>query len=156
MSTIPVQISGKKIPTGVRKSYLPNLALSKNGWQGHPDTFRWNEPMGRNHRALKEILARNGLGFTDMVSRAYEGEADYFRRDRTTIKPTLYMFVAVSPRPVWYKYEGDCQGGGQNWVYVGQRKMKLSEFRSLSSNKQDQLLAIEPWAPKAEAPVDSN
>jgi hypothetical protein len=44
-------------------------------------------------------------------------------------KPNKYVFVVESDsQVVWYKYESNAYGSGQNYLYLGKKKFKLSEW----------------------------
>ena len=44
-------------------------------------------------------------------------------------KPDKYVFVVESDSSiVWYKYESDAYGSGQNYLYLEKKKLKLSEW----------------------------
>jgi hypothetical protein len=57
----------------------------------------------------------------------------------------------TGPGIVWEKYEGSTAGGGRNTVYVGGRKMKLTQFLKLKPADQDKLITLDPSKAEADA-----
>lgn len=128
-----------RIATGVRETTVP---VPGDGVMRKlkPD-FDWGGQF-KNFTKLNAILARNGLAFTK-VARHINPNATpaYTVRDRHNKTCTLITYLAVcAGHIVWYKYEGECAGGGQNHVFVNNVKMKLTCFLAKSDHEQDELL----------------
>ena len=52
------------------------------------------------------------------------------------------QFIATTPNNeiIWYKYEGPLIGGGQNYIYIYGKKIKLSEWFAMSNSNRLNLI----------------
>ena len=152
----------KRIPTGVRKTTVLDPSTYDGGdyarhwfkknrikirrFSGDPMDYVLSDVQEAHFANLSDILARNGLEFEYMGLAEYEGQAHYMRRPWAHKRPTLFRFVMTASNPdgtpafVWEKFEGIAAGGGQNRVYVGGKKMKLTEFMRKTAKAQDKLV----------------
>ena len=131
-----------RVATGVRKTTVA-LPDEKNGFVRINKNTPWNY-QHENFDDIQEILARHGKRLT-RVSMYTDTDGIPHYQDiggrRAGRKVNLTSFVALcTDTLVWQKYEGRCAGGGQNTVYVGGEKMKLTTFLDLSKAKQDKLI----------------
>lgn len=131
-----------RIATGVRQTTIPAPGDQKMRKlsQKVMDTTPWGGQFS-NFQQLRTILARNGLAFKTIGIYVNEkGTPAYTARDRSK-NVTLITYLLVCPgHMVWYKYEGYTAGGGQNHVFVANRKIKLTAFLEFSDDEQDRLL----------------
>ena len=75
-----------------------------------------------NYNKIKETLEPFGINFKKVY-------ATRWSTSNNLEKPDKYVFVVESDSPVvWYKYESDAYGSGQNYLYLGKKKLKLSEW----------------------------
>lgn len=150
----------ERIPLGIGRQTAPNPYLQRGKdysghFKGNPDSFQFASNVQKiNYENLKAILARYGLRFNYFAASTYAGQGSYWNRSGN---PKLQSFVGTTdienPKFVWWKYEGATAGGGRNWVYVGGKAMKLSDFLSMPPLKQDKLFAEAGIKPKKGANV---
>ena len=144
----------QRISTGVGKTTVLDPSTHASGswstavkildrYSGDPMGIDLGNVQERHYDALSEILKRNKRKFKYIGWVAYEGEPDYTRREPGK-KVVLTRFVVTAPGFTWEKYEGATAGGGRNTVYVGGRKMKLTEFLKLKPQQQDKLITLDP------------
>lgn len=56
---------------------------------------------------------------------------------RNMNESNLTSFVAIShdKSVAWYKYEGNVHGGGQNYIFINDKKIKTTEFLQMSNDE---------------------
>jgi len=75
-----------------------------------------------NYKMLKQSFEPFGIIFTKVY-------ATRWSTSNNLEKPDKYVFVVESNSPVvWYKYESDAYGSGQNYLYLGKTKLKLTHW----------------------------
>lgn len=122
-----------RFPTGVRKTTIPNPAtlftLSENAtrFQGQVEDYDFKF-QAANFLRLQKALNQFGTSLGPIASVTYPAEAGCYY-DGTTSR-TLTRFVSCSKDGslMWEKYEGNTPGSGQNYVYAGGQKIKLTTF----------------------------
>jgi len=126
-----------RVFTGIGEGTIP---FKHADFYGSPEDFKWpSSTMGEQYLILKLALERNGL--TDVKL-----GAERVRR-KHEVPMTKIGFVLIAgygdgPKLVWQKYESAAKGSGQNHVFVGGQKIKMSSFMAMSDAQQDEL--IEP------------
>ncbi len=75
-----------------------------------------------NYNLLKQSFEPFGIFFRKVYATRWSTSNNLEKTDK-------YVFVVESNSPVvWYKYESDGYGSGQNYLYLGKTKLKLSEW----------------------------
>ncbi len=76
----------------------------------------------KNYDNLKSSFEPFGITFTKVYSTRWSTCDE-------PQNPNRYVFVVESNSPVvWYKYEGDSYGSGQNYIYFGKKKIKMTQW----------------------------
>ena len=124
--------------------YQAMFRILKGGtvFEGSPKDFNFQKQRS-NFRALSEILERNDMGFTYIGAETYYPEdwRNQLNQKRGKKLYGLTSFVVIAPKLMWYKYEGATRGGGQNYIYVGSAKMKMTHFLfDLTSEQQNKFI----------------
>ena len=87
----------------------------------NPDDFEFKTQQ-KNYDELKSSFEPYGISFTKIYSIRWSTYDD-------PENPNRYVFVVESNSPVvWYKYEGNSVGSGQNYLYFGKKKTKLTHW----------------------------
>lgn len=131
-----------KVYVGTRNTVIELPGARRDGelWED-VNSYDWKKQQA-NFSQLQAILQRHNAPLTKVSGNTRIGDLTTGNRlDYPNRQPVLQEFVAVSPGVlVWQKYEGAYAGGGQNYVYVGGRKIRLKEFLRLAPEKQDALI----------------
>jgi hypothetical protein len=87
-----------------------------------------------NYDKLKESLAEYGIVLSKIYATRWSSYDDINN-------PNRYVFVVESNSPVvWYKYEGNSVGSGQNYLYLGKKKIKLTQWLLTTKTTRDQFI----------------
>jgi len=124
-----------------------------NLYMGDPEQYQFISKMQRaNYEKLKAVLAAAGLKFDQFYAGTYLGTGGYNNPKGSAKLENIVGVVGNSETPtlVWHKYEGAVAGGGQNHVYVGNAKYKLTDFLAAKPAWQQQQLTFTPLAAGAE------
>ena len=107
-------------------------------YEGGIEKYIFNTVQENNLKKIQEIICGFFPKLTTISAVSFNGYRHYLRVE--TDKPIrLTKFVAWNEDKsvVWYKYEGTTAGGGQNYIYLAGKKMKLTNFlkmKIVSSN----------------------
>jgi len=126
-----------RFATGIRQVTIPN-----------PANLHRNDPTARtfeglcseydfklqttNFRRLREVLRANGTDFLYVASALYKGDLHTNHR---------FVACAADGSLLWHKYVGFVAQGGQNHVFVGGMRIKVSIFLELKADEQRALLS---------------
>jgi len=137
-----------RFATGIRQITIPNPAwlhrsTNENGLfgrrrHGEAKTFEglcsnYNfEKQAENFKRLRAVLRENGTDFLYVASAHYKGDLHTNHR---------FVACAADGSLLWNKYVSFVAQGGQNHVYVGGMRIKVSIFLKLSKGEQRALLS---------------
>lgn len=127
----------KRFATGIRRVTVPNPAyLHRNDptakvFEGRTANYDFKKQTN-NYTALEAVLRDFGTRFLYVASAQYKGDLH-----------TNHRFVAVAEDGslLWHKYVGFVAQGGQNHVFVGGMRIKVSIFLKLNKEEQQALLS---------------
>jgi len=125
--------------TGVRQVTVPNPAhLHRNDptartFEGLCSEYNF-EKQTENFQRLQEVLIENGTRFLYVASAHYKGDLHTNHR---------FDAVAENGSLLWHKYVGHVAQGGQNHVFVGGMRIKVSIFLERTKAEQRALLSGE-------------
>lgn len=126
-----------RFKTGVRSVTIPNPAwLHRNTpdakvFEGLCSDYNFDR-QGMNFIRLQEVLERNGTNFLYVAAAKYQGDLHTNHR---------FVACAADGSLLWNKYVAHVAQGGQNHVYVGGIRIKVSVFLGLHDFQQDALLS---------------
>ena len=153
-----------RIPTGVGRTTVQDPTTYDGGdylgdnyqvnfidkYVGPPEGIDLGPVQERTYEKLQEVLERNGDSFREFRWAKYTVDhttwPDRHSRQAGFKPDVLTRFVGIADKMVWEKYEGTVAGGGRNTVYVGGRKMKMTDFVKLSPEEQDRLVSLDAEA----------
>ncbi len=126
-----------RFATGIRQVTIPNPAyIHRNNptahtYEGLCSNYDF-EKQTDNFKRLQAVLRENGTDFLFVAAAHYRGDLH-----------TNHRFVACSADGslLWDKYVGFVAQGGQNHVFVGGMRVKVSIFLRLSKDEQRALLS---------------
>lgn len=126
-----------RIPVGIRKVTIPNPALlfqreiGSRVFSGLATDYDF-EKQTDNYLKLRRVLQDNNMDFAEVAAAHYKG-----------YEHTNHRFVVTtnSGRLLWHKYVGMAAQSGQNHVFVGGMRIKVSIFLVLTALEQDALLS---------------
>lgn len=137
-----------RFATGIRQLTIPNPArlhrsTNEYGWfgrlrHGNAKTFEGLcseysfEKQTKNFKRLQAVLRANGTDFLYVASAHYRGDLHTNHR---------FVACAADGSLLWNKYVGFVAQGGQNHVYVGGMRIKVSIFLKLTPPEQRALLS---------------
>ncbi len=102
-------------------------------YECNPDDFEFKTQQ-KNYDDLKSSFERYGITFTKIYSIRWSTHGE-------PQNPNRYVFVVESNSPVvWYKYEGNSDGSGQNYLYFGKNKIKLTQWLYASQEIRNNLV----------------
>lgn len=52
----------------------------------------------------------------------------------------IFVVCFSDPKLLWYKYEGELPGSGQNYIYYGETKYKTTEWLTFNQNKIKEII----------------
>jgi hypothetical protein len=55
---------------------------------------------------------------------------------------TKFVVTTENNEIVWYKYEGKTPGGGQNYLYIYGKKIKLTKWLGMSIEERDHMINV--------------
>lgn len=126
-----------RVPTGIEEGTIP---FKHADFYGSPENFKWSSTAVREqYLILKLAFERNGLTEIKLGAEKVRRKNDV---PMTKIGFVLVAGTITGPKLVWQKYESAAKGSGQNHVFVGGQKIKMSAFMAMSDEQQDEL--IEP------------
>lgn len=136
-----------RFATGIRQVTIPNPAALYST----PASGRWGTPRPDNARTfeglcsqydfekqtdnfkrLQAVLRENGTDFLYVASAHYRGDLHTNHR---------FVACAADGSLLWNKYVGFVAQSGQNHVYVGGMRIKVSIFLGLTKAQQSALLS---------------
>lgn len=136
-----------RFATGIRQVTIPNPAALYS----RPASGRWGSPRPDNARTfeglcseynfekqtdnfkrLQAVLRANGTDFLYVASAHYRGDLHTNHR---------FVACAADGSLLWHKYVGFVAQGGQNHVFVGGMRIKVSIFLKLRADEQRALLS---------------
>ena len=128
----------ERIATGFRNTTIPNPALLSEArkwpakaFQGKAKDYNF-ERQTENFKKLRAVLQANGTDFAEVASAHYPGDLH-----------TNHRFVVSTEDGslLWHKYVGYAAQSGQNHVFIGGRRIKVSCFLELEEPQQRALLS---------------
>ena len=126
-----------RVPTGIGEGTIP---FKHADFYGSPEDFKWpSSTMGEQYLILKLAIERNGLNYVKLGAERVRRKHDV---PMTKIGFVLTAGSKDGIKLVWQKYESAAKGSGQNHLFVGGQKIKMSSFMAMSDDQQDEL--IEP------------
>lgn len=126
-----------RFATGIRQVTIPNpAALNRNSgtgrvFEGLCSDYDF-EKQTTNYRRLREVLRANGTDFLYVASSHQRGDLHTNHR---------FVACAADGSLLWNKYVAFVAQGGQNHVYVGGMRIKVSIFLKLKADEQRALLS---------------
>jgi hypothetical protein len=137
-----------RFATGIRQVTIPNPAwlhrsTNEYGWfgrrrVGEAKTFEGLcsdydfKKQTENYNRLRAVLLENGTDFLYVASAQYRGDLHTNHR---------FVACAADGSLLWHKYVGFVAQGGQNHVFVGGMRIKVSIFLKLTKAEQRALLS---------------
>jgi hypothetical protein len=126
-----------RIRTGIGEGTIP---FKHADFYGSPEDFKWtSNTIHEQYLIVKLALERNGL------TEVYLGAERVRRKHEVPMTKMAFVLVAGTPdsiKFVWQKHESPAKGSGQNHIFVGGQKIKMSSFMAMTDEQQDDL--IEP------------
>ena len=103
-----------------------------NIYDGHIDGFLFTDKdrninQDKNYTRLKDIFSEYNIN----LSHVWSG---------TTNDLTKFLVKSDQGEVFWYKYEGKVKGGSQNNLFIFGKKIKLTDWFSLTSNERDEYI----------------
>lgn len=126
-----------RVPSGIGKGTVP---FKHSDFYGSPEDFKWPSTiMLEQYEVLKLAMERNGLTEVKLGAGRVRRKQDV---PMTKIGFVMVVGPMSAPKLVWQKYESEAKGSGQNHVFIGGQKIKMTSFLAMSNEQQDEL--IEP------------
>ncbi len=98
-----------------------------------PENFEFKTQQ-KNYDMLKNTLEPYGIVLTRIHATRWSTAGNILDPDR-------YVFVVESNSPVvWYKYEGESYGSGQNYLYFAKKKIKLTQWLYGTEDFRNQMI----------------
>ena len=137
----------KRFATGIRATTIPNPArLGLPGavnFQGTVDKYKgFSVIQAKNFAALQAALKRQGTELGPICAATYDGivgcnsYGTYYQHRR----PTRFVAASKDGRLMWEKYDAECSQSGQNYIFAGGQKVKVSTFLAWKPSTQKKLL----------------
>jgi len=126
-----------RFETGYRQVTIPNPAylrrndLTARTYEGLCSDYDF-EKQTTNFQRLREVLRKNGTDFLYVASAHYRGDLHTNHR---------FVACAADGSLLWNKYVAFVAQGGQNHVFVGGMRIKVSVFLKLTPDEQRALLS---------------
>lgn len=137
----------KRFATGIRSTTIPNPArLGLPGavnFQGTVGKYKgFSIIQAKNFAMLQAALMLQGTKLGPICAATYDGIVGYnsygtYNQHR---RPTRFVAASEDGRLMWEKYDAQCSQSGQNYVFAGGQKVKVSTFLGWGAAKQKQLL----------------
>jgi len=135
-----------RFATGIHKTTIANPYTLYSGergsevYQGDVGGYDFKWQIG-NFLRLNEVLKANDTELGPLVAATYAADHNLYSNPGTTRNLTRFVSCSKDGSLMWEKYEGNTPGGGQNYVYVAGRKIKLTVFLEMEEGQQRALLS---------------
>lgn len=89
-----------------------------------------------NYKRIEELLNRQGIYFTEINIIKWNSKKNLY----LSTNRCKFIVRTTNPNLLWYKYDTESAGGGNNLIYYKKEKIKTTIFRNYTDQELNELL----------------